>query len=159
MSKTIFFHNADTSYLLKNKRLISSWITSAIIEEEKRLKEISYVFCTDDYLININQKHLNHDTYTDIITFDYTEDGNITSEIYISVDRVRENAKNLGVETLDETHRVIIHGVLHLCGYNDKSELQAQEMRNKENYYLGKRDFWFLSFFTQENCRESLCHK
>ncbi|MEJ6681715.1 MAG: rRNA maturation RNase YbeY [Flavobacteriales bacterium] len=141
MSKTIFFHNADTSYLLKNKRLISSWITSAIIEEEKRLKEISYVFCTDDYLININQKHLNHDTYTDIITFDYTEDGNITSEIYISVDRVRENAKNLGVETLDETHRVIIHGVLHLCGYNDKSELQAQEMRNKENYYLGKRDF------------------
>ena len=141
MSKTIFFHNADTSYLLKNKRLISSWISSAIIEEEKLLKEISYVFCTDDYLININQKHLNHDTYTDIITFDYTEDGNITSEIYISVDRVRENAKNLGVETLDETHRVIIHGVLHLCGYNDKSELQAQEMRNKENYYLGKRDF------------------
>lgn len=141
MSKTIFFHNADTSYLLKNKRLISSWITNAIIEEEKLLKEISYVFCTDDYLININQKHLNHDTYTDIITFDYTEDGNIISEIYISVDRVRENAKNLGVKTLDETHRVIIHGVLHLCGYNDKSELQAQEMRNKENYYLGKRDF------------------
>lgn len=141
MSKNILFHNADTSYILKNKRAISSWITDTIKEEEKLLKEISYVFCTDDYLLKINQEHLDHDTYTDIITFDYTEDGNITSEIYISVDRVRENAKNLGVETLDETHRVIIHGVLHLCGYNDKSELQALEMRNKEDYYLRKRDF------------------
>lgn len=141
MSKNILFHNADTSYILKNKRAISSWITDTIKEEEKLLKEISYIFCTDDYLLKINQEHLDHDTYTDIITFDYTEDGNITSEIYISVDRVRENAKNLGVETLDETHRVIIHGVLHLCGYNDKSELQALEMRNKEDYYLRKRDF------------------
>lgn len=141
MSKNILFHNADTSYILKNKRAISSWITDTIKEEEKQLEEISYIFCTDDYLLKINQEHLDHDTYTDIITFDYTEDGNITSEIYISVDRVRENAKNLGVETLDETHRVIIHGVLHLCGYNDKSELQALEMRNKEDYYLRKRDF------------------
>ena len=141
MSKTILFHNADTSYILKNKRIISSWITDTIKEEEKQLEEISYIFCTDDYLLKINQEHLDHDTYTDIITFDYTEDGIISSEIYISVDRVRENAKNLGVGALDEIHRVIIHGVLHLCGYKDKSDLQSQEMRGKENYYLGKRDF------------------
>jgi probable rRNA maturation factor len=141
MSKTILFHNADTSYILKNKRIISSWITDTIKEEEKQLEEISYIFCTDDYLLKINQEHLNHDTYTDIITFDYTEDGIISSEIYISVDRVRENAKNLGVGPLDEMHRVIIHGVLHLCGYKDKSDLQSQEMRGKENYYLRKRDF------------------
>jgi probable rRNA maturation factor len=118
MPKNILFHNADTSYILKNKRIISSWITDTIKEEE-----------------------LNHDTYTDIITFDYTENGIISSEIYISADRVRENAKNLGVAALDEMHRVIIHGVLHLCGYKDKSDLQSQEMRGKENYYLGKRDF------------------
>ena len=141
MSKNILFHNADTSYILKNKRIISSWITDTIKEEEKQLEEISYIFCTDDYLLKINQEHLDHDTYTDIITFDYTEDGIISSEIYISVDRVRENAKNLGVAALDEIHRVIIHGVLHLCGYKDKSDLQSQEMRGKENYYLGKRDF------------------
>jgi probable rRNA maturation factor len=141
MSKTILFHHADTSYILKNKRIISSWITDTIKEEEKQLEEISYIFCTDDYLLKINQEHLNHDTYTDIITFDYTEDGIISSEIYISVDRVRENAKNLGVGALDEMHRVIIHGVLHLCGYKDKSDLQSQEMRGKENYYLRKRDF------------------
>jgi probable rRNA maturation factor len=141
MPKNILFHNADTSYILKNKRIISSWITDTIKEEEKQLEEISYIFCTDDYLLKINQEHLDHDTYTDIITFDYTEDGIISSEIYISVDRVRENAKNLGVGALDEMHRVIIHGVLHLCGYKDKSDLQSQEMRGKENYYLGKRDF------------------
>ena len=141
MSKTILFHNADTSYILKNKRIISSWITDTIKEEEKQLEEISYIFCTDDYLLKINQEHLDHDTYTDIITFDYTEDGIISSEIYISADRVRENAKNLGVAALDEMHRVIIHGVLHLCGYKDKSDLQSQEMRGKENYYLRKRDF------------------
>ena len=141
MSKTILFHNADTSYILKNKRIISSWITDTIKEEEKQLEEISYIFCTDDYLLKINQEHLDHDTYTDIITFDYTENGIISSEIYISVDRVRENAKNLGVGALDEMHRVIIHGVLHLCGYKDKSDLQSQEMRGKENYYLRKRDF------------------
>lgn len=141
MPKNILFHNADTSYILKNKRIISSWITDTIKEEEKQLEEISYIFCTDDYLLKINQEHLDHDTYTDIITFDYTEDGIISSEIYISADRVRENAKNLGVAALDEMHRVIIHGVLHLCGYKDKSDLQSQEMRGKENYYLGKRDF------------------
>ncbi len=139
--KKIHFHNADTSYILKNKRLISSWITSTIKDEVRQLAEISYIFCTDDYLLKINQEHLNHDTYTDIITFDYTEDGIISSEIYISVDRVKENAKNLSIAALDEMHRVIIHGVLHLCGYKDKSEKQAKTMRTKEDYYLRKRDF------------------
>lgn len=139
--KPIHFHNADTSYILKNKRSISSWIRLVIKEEEKQLEEISYVFCSDDYLLKINQEHLNHNTYTDIITFDYTEGEIISSEIYISVDRVKENAKNLSIAALDEMHRIIIHGVLHLCGYQDKSEQLAKEMRSKEDYYLTKRDF------------------
>ncbi len=139
--KRIHFHNADSNYTLKNKRLISSWITSTIQEEKSQLEEISYIFCSDDYLLKINQDHLNHDTYTDIITFDYTENRIISSEIYISVDRVKENAKNLSVATLDEMHRVIIHGVLHLCGYKDKSDSEAKTMRSKEDFYLGKRGF------------------
>ena len=139
--KLIHFHNADTSYVLKNKRSISSWIRLVIKEEEKQLEEISYVFCSDDYLLKINQEHLNHNTYTDIITFDYTEGEVISSEIYISVDRVKENAKNLSITAPDEMHRIIIHGVLHLCGYQDKSEQLAKEMRSKEDYYLTKRDF------------------
>ncbi|MFK7755527.1 MAG: rRNA maturation RNase YbeY [Flavobacteriales bacterium] len=141
MSNSIHFYNADHPYVLRHKTAIKAWVLSTISEEQKQLDEISYVFCSDDYLLKINQDHLNHDTYTDIITFDYTEKGVISSEIYISVDRVSENAKGLSVATLDEMHRVIIHGVLHLCGYKDKSKEQALEMRAKEDYYLGRRDF------------------
>jgi len=141
MSKQIHFHTADVSYQLKHKTDIRQWIKDSIQNEEHQLEEISYIFCSDAYLLKINQDHLNHDTYTDIITFDYTENGVISSEIYISVDRIKDNARELGVAMLDEMHRVIIHGVLHLCGYKDKIEKQAVEMRSKEDFYLGRRRF------------------
>jgi len=112
-----------------------------ILAEKKTLEEISYVFCSDNYLLKINQNHLNHDTYTDIITFDYSEGNLISSEIYISIDRVKENAKTHSAAILDELHRVIIHGVLHLCGYKDKTTKEAEAMRRKEDLYLGKRNF------------------
>ena len=140
MSQINFF-NEDIDFILENSSIISNWITGIIEDNSFTISQLNYIICSDNYLLEINRTYLSHDYLTDIITFDYTEDGIISSEIYISVDRVRENAKNLGVGALDEMHRVIIHGVLHLCGYKDKSDLQSQEMRGKENYYLGKRDF------------------
>ena len=141
MSPSIFFHNADHPYVLKHKTKIRQWILDTILAEKKTLEEISYVFCSDNYLLKINQNHLNHDTYTDIITFDYSEGNLISSEIYISIDRVKENAKTHSAAILDELHRVIIHGVLHLCGYKDKTTKEAEAMRRKEDLYLGKRNF------------------
>jgi len=141
LNNSIHFHNADYLYVLKHKTKIRQWILDTIQAEKKTLEEISYVFCSDNYLLKINQDHLNHDTYTDIITFDYTEDNLISSEIYISIDRVKENARNLSIAMLDELHRVIIHGVLHLCGYKDKTEKEAKTMRSKEDYYLSQRGF------------------
>ena len=140
MSQINFF-NEDIDFILENSSIISNWITGIIEDNSFTISQLNYIICSDNYLLEINRTYLSHDYLTDIITFDYTEDGIISSEIYISVDRVRENAKNLGVGALDEMHRVIIHGVLHLCGYKDKSDLQSQEMRGKENYYLRKRDF------------------
>ncbi|MEJ0031379.1 MAG: rRNA maturation RNase YbeY [Bacteroidota bacterium] len=101
---------------------------------------MSYVFCTDKYLLEINQQYLNHDTLTDIITFDFTEPGSrlLEGEIYISVPRVRENAKGLGEDFIKELHRVIIHGVLHLVGYGDKGKKKKEEMRKREDKYLAK---------------------
>ena len=98
--------------------------------------DISYVFCTDDELLEVNQKHLNHNTYTDIITFDYTESKTINSDIFISIDRITENAKKFEVTFEDELHRVMIHGILHLCGYKDKTKADADLMRKKENQAL-----------------------
>ncbi len=141
MPKQIHFHTADVSYQLKHKTDIRKWIKATIKAEKHELDEISYIFCSDDYLLKINQDHLNHDTYTDIITFDYTEGKLISSEIYISVERVKENAKTLGVKFIDELHRVIIHGVLHLCGYKDKSDEEVLKMREMEDSYLAKRAF------------------
>ncbi len=137
----IQFHNADHSYVLKHKTSIREWIYNCILSENRQLREISYVFCTDAYLLKINQDHLNHNTYTDIITFDYSEGNLISSEIYISVDRVKENAQSFNVTMKTELHRVLIHGVLHLIGYKDKTNPEADVMRAKENFYLSSRNF------------------
>jgi len=139
--KNIHFFNADTSYVLRNKRPISRWILNTITSENKKIIDISYVFCSDNYLLKINQEHLNHNTYTDIITFDYSQDSLISSEIYISSERVKENAKAIGQSFKNEMHRVLIHGVLHLCGYKDKTDKQIHMMRAKEDYYLSLRQF------------------
>lgn len=136
------FFEEDISYKLKNKRSVKNWVTSAIQAEGFGLKELSFVFCSDIYLLQVNQRFLNHNYFTDIITFDNsTGDGLITGDIFISIDRVRENAAKFKVAMPDELHRVIIHGVLHLVGYNDKMPADKEKMTLKEDFYLTTRGF------------------
>lgn len=132
----ISFQNLSLSFKLKEKTKIKLWIKTIIDKEKHTLGIINYMFCNDDELLEINIKHLNHNTLTDIITFDYTEDKKISSDIFISVDRVLENAKKFEVTFEEELRRVMIHGVLHLCGYKDKSKPDAELMRKKENWAL-----------------------
>jgi probable rRNA maturation factor len=139
---TIAFHEEDISYKLKNKTAVRKWITDAITAEGYKLSDLNYIFCTDAYLLQINQQYLDHDTYTDIITFDNSDkEGVIAGDIFISIDRIRENADTYGVTEQQELHRVLIHGTLHLLGYKDKSSSDKKIMTQKEDFYLGKRDF------------------
>jgi probable rRNA maturation factor len=132
----ISFNNVDLDYSLRNKTLLKIWIASTIKKEKKTLGNISFNLCSDEYLLQVNREHLNHDYYTDIITFDFCENNIISGDIYISVDRVRDNAKYIRKTISNELQRVIIHGVLHLCGYKDKKPADAKQMRDKEDYYL-----------------------
>ncbi len=125
-----------------NKNIISDWISATISTESCKEGDVSYVFCSDDYLLEINTKHLNHNTLTDIITFNYNVGKQINTEIYISVDRVKENTESFNVNFEEELHRVMIHGVLHLCGYKDKTKEEKTIMRNKEDYYLSLLTFY-----------------
>ena len=138
----ISFFEEDINFKLKNKTLVRQWITDTIIAEGFKLKELNYIFCSDAYLLQINQQYLDHDTYTDIVTFDNSEEeGKIISDIFISIERIRENAAKFNVTETTELHRVIIHGALHLLGYKDKSPADKQKMTQKEDYYLSKRSF------------------
>ena len=128
--------NYETNFSLENQEVISKWIINTIKEEGYKLEEINYVFCDDDYLHKINVEFLNHDTLTDIISFDYSVGKIIQGDIFISVERVHDNAKDFGVSFNEEISRVIIHGVLHYCGYKDKTDHDANIMRQKENHYL-----------------------
>jgi probable rRNA maturation factor len=130
------FNNIDTPYLLKQKKLVRSWIEKTIKKEGLKTGTISFNFCSDDYLLEVNKEHLNHDFYTDIITFDFCENNIVSGDIYISIDRVKDNAQTEKQSATKELHRVIIHGVLHLCGYKDKKLADARLMREKEDYYL-----------------------
>ena len=132
--------NYETDFKLENSDEVSSWISEAILAEEFKEGEINYVFCSDDYLHQINMDFLDHDTLTDIISFDYTVGKELHGDIYISVDRVKENALEFKASFSDEMARVMIHGVLHYCGYKDKSEADEKEMRAKEDYYLTRRN-------------------
>ncbi len=132
----ISFQNQSISFKLKDKTRLKAWIKTVTEKEKHRLGDINYIFCSDDELLEINIQHLNHNTYTDIITFDYTEGNKISSDIFISIDRVEENAKKFKVSFEEELHRVMIHGILHLCGYKDKSKADAELMRKKENASL-----------------------
>jgi len=135
-----FFYEAVRFRLSKSNRT-RSWIKTVILNEERKLGELNYIFCSDDHLANINSEYLNHDTYTDIVTFDSSEvEGCIQGDIYISVDRVSENALTYKAAFNRELHRVIIHGVLHLIGYADKSPSARKTMRNKEEAYLSLLD-------------------
>jgi rRNA maturation RNase YbeY len=132
----ISFNNQSIPFKLKNKAKLKLWIKSVVEKEKHTLGTINYVFCDDAELLEINLKHLNHNTFTDIITFDYTEGVKINSDIFISINRVEENAKKFKVSFEEELHRVMIHGVLHLCGYKDKSKSDTELMRKKENWAL-----------------------
>ena len=131
----IYFQNSDLDFDLPiPEERVKQWIVDIIEAENHRLDELSYVFTSDESLLEINQSYLNHDTYTDIITFDYSDEANtINGEILISVDRVKENAENFEVEFVHELARVMIHGVIHLLGYNDKTANEKTIMREKEN--------------------------
>ena len=126
---------------LEDEANISDWVMFTLDQEEKELGEINYIFCDDDYLHEINVKTLNHNTLTDIISFDYTIGLVISGDIYISYERVLENAEKLSLSFKDELHRVMIHGILHYCGYKDKEEVDIKTMRSKEDYYLSLRTF------------------
>jgi probable rRNA maturation factor len=138
----INFFEEDISYKLKGKKQVREWITATIVAESYSLDELNYIFCSDEYLLQINRQYLDHDTYTDIVTFDNSvEKGTITGDIFISIDRIRENAAKFNQAVQDELHRVIIHGALHLLGYKDKSALDSKKMTQKEDEYLAKRSF------------------
>ena len=132
---------SETDFSLPNEEAISKWIENVIKSEDCELGEITYVFCDDNYLHKLNVQFLNHDTLTDIISFDNSLGKQIHGEIYISIERVRENATEFNVAFIDELHRVIIHGILHYCGYKDKSAEEETLMRIKENNALTTRSF------------------
>lgn len=129
-----FFENTD--FKLKGKTRIKQWLKLVAESEIFTLGNVSVIFCSDNYILDINQRYLQHDYFTDIITFDYTEGTKISGDLFISVDSVRENSIEYGTEFKDELHRVIVHGILHLIGYDDHSEEDIKVMRAKEDYYL-----------------------
>lgn len=135
--KNISFFNEDIAFHLGSEEKVIEWISGVVSEESYEIAELNYIFCSDEHLLAINRKFLNHDFYTDIITFDNSNDPHlIAGDIFISVERVRENAKDLDIDFQHELHRVIIHGVLHLMGYDDKAEDDQQLMRKKEDTCL-----------------------
>jgi rRNA maturation RNase YbeY len=139
---SINFFEEDIRFKLKNKTKVKQWIKATIEAEGNTLKELNYIFCSDQYLLQINQQYLDHDTYTDIVTFDNSdEDKIIVGDIFISIDRIRENAIKFNSEEVNELHRVIIHGALHLLGYQDKKAESKKIMTGKEDHYLGIRNF------------------
>lgn len=137
----IRFFTEDVIYHLQNKPSIKTWIHNVIWNEGFIPGEINIIFCSDAYLLNINRSFLNHDYETDIITFPTTETEEISGELYISLDRVQDNAALLKLDFLQELHRVIIHGILHLCGYDDKKPSLKQKMSAREDFYLSLRNF------------------
>lgn len=134
----VSIHELEKATWLKNRRLLKQFIPSLFRSEKKQLAELLIIFCSDEYLLGINQKYLNHDDYTDIITFDLSDNTALRGEIYISLERIKENSLIYGTIRADELQRVIFHGALHLCGFKDKTAGEKNLMREKENHYLTK---------------------
>ena len=135
----IRFFNEDTDYKLPQKLVVKKWLTAQAKAEGQPMGDLNYIFCSDEYVLQVNREHLNHDYYTDIITFDNREftDDPVEGDIFISIDRVADNAAQLGVSPQQEMRRVLAHGLLHLCGYGDKTEADQAAMRVKEDEWLG----------------------
>lgn len=143
------FSVQSVNFELQDEANVRKWIIEVVKQRDKTVGNINYLFCNDEYLLGINQHYLNHDTYTDIITFDYVAGNLISGDILISVDRVGENASGFGVSFDQELHRVIIHGVLHLLGQGDKSDAEAAEMRRQEEEAL---QLWTDMFHVEHYC-------
>lgn len=137
LPKVCFFFEKK-EFSLKNRTKLKLFIESIFKKEKTGLKSLNYIFCSDRRILEINRQFLQHDYYTDIITFELSESGPVEAEIYISIDRVRDNAKKLSLSIKSELHRVIFHGVLHLCGYGDKGVEQEKKMRKMENLYINQ---------------------
>jgi len=134
---SVHFYFEKVAVSLKDRNKLKRFIKSLIAREKKQLNHLNYIFCSDKALLEINRKYLDHNFYTDIITFDLSSSPKeIFADFYISVDRIKENAKSLKVSLKEELHRVMFHGVMHLCGYNDKTESQRRVMRKKEDFYV-----------------------
>lgn len=136
----ISYYFQNTDFKFRDRRRTNEWLKLAAESEIRRIGNISIIFCSDNYVLDINQKYLQHDYFTDIITFDYCEGDRLSGDLFISVDSVRENSVEFGTEFKDELNRVIIHGLLHLVGYDDHTEKDIKLMRSKENYYLSLRE-------------------
>ena len=132
---SVSFHRENVS-LNADEKLIIKWLTNSVNSLNYSVGELSFVFCSDDYLRKLNIKHLNQDYFTDVITFDYSKEMSLIGDVFISTERVKENAKLFNVSFNEELFRVIIHGVLHLCGFKDKTKEEKAEMRSKENDFL-----------------------
>ncbi len=130
----------DTDFLFKGKTVNNRWLKLVAESEIRRIGQVNIIFCSDNYILDVNQKYLQHDYFTDIITFDYCEGDRISGDFFISVDTVRENSIEYGTEFSDELNRVMVHGILHLIGYDDHSDDDIAQMRKKEDYYLSLRD-------------------
>ena len=135
----VHFFSHDIATGLRNTSNLKHFIELIFKEESQKLDTINYIFCSDKAILEINKKYLNHDFYTDVITFDLSQDNKaISAEVYISIERIRDNAKQLGLSIKSELHRVLFHAALHLCGYNDKKKKDKEIMRKKENELLAK---------------------
>ena len=130
----------DTSFIYKGRARNNRWLKLVAESEIRRLGDVNIIFCSDPYILDINLRYLQHDYFTDIITFDYCEGEKVSGDLFISVDTVRENALTYGAGFEEELHRVIVHGLLHLIGYDDHSEADRKGMRSKEDYYLSLRE-------------------
>jgi rRNA maturation RNase YbeY len=136
------FHFLISSFSFQNRNQLKFFVIELFAKEGFKVEHLNFVFCSDEFLLLLNKSHLNHDTYTDIITFPFSNRGEaVLADIYISVERVKENAARFSQSFQTELHRVIFHGVLHLCGYKDKIHIEKKLMREKESYYLTK--YWF----------------
>jgi rRNA maturation RNase YbeY len=136
----ISYFNEDIDFKFKGKALNNQWLRMVAGSEVRRIGDISIIFCSDNYILDVNMRYLQHDYFTDIITFDYCEGDRLSGDLFISIDSVRENALYYGAEFTDELNRVMVHGLLHLIGYDDHTEEEKKVMRAKEDYYLSLRN-------------------
>ena len=135
----IRYYSEDTNFEFKGKLLNNRWIKFVAESEVRKVGDINVIFCSDNYILDVNMKYLQHDYFTDIITFDYCEDDVLSGDLFISIDSVKDNALFYGTDFPDELNRVIVHGILHLIGYDDHTDSEQKTMRSKEDYYLSQR--------------------